>query len=110
MSQDDGSVVRAENSGAMTLFKEFIRSNQLTQEHITKILGIGERIVEARIQAGLAESMTTNRIRLIMADLSVDSLRCERAADYLERFAAALSNEEMGLLVTHIIKKQLGVL
>lgn len=109
MAERGGSSVPAKKEGALSVFREFIKSDQLTQEHITKILSIGERIVEARIQVGLADAMTTNRIRLLMTELNADTTRCDRAIEHLEKFAELLSKEELGELVSLIVKKQLGV-
>jgi hypothetical protein len=109
MVEEGGLKVPAKREGALSLFREFLKSDQLTQDHITKILSIGERIVEARIQAGIADAMTTNRIRLVMTELNADTSRCDRAVEHLEKFAEMLSKEELGELVSLIVKKQLGV-
>ncbi|MFC1834882.1 hypothetical protein ACFL2Q_09130 [Thermodesulfobacteriota bacterium] len=109
MGTRSGSKLPIKKEGALSLFKEFITSDQLTPEHITKILNIGEKIVEARIKAGLDDAMTTNRIRVLMTELNADTTRCDRAVEHLEKFGDLLSKEEVGQLVSLIIKKQLGV-
>ena len=82
---------------------------KLSQVQVDRVIGIAERIVEARITAGLAEAETTNKIRIMMAKLRDDSKRCELAASYLDQMSEYLSDEERGVLASAIIKLQLGV-
>jgi len=80
----------------------------ITQERVGQIINIAGRVVDARLEAGLIEAKSTNKIREILIEFQNDSNRCERAAEYYEMFKDVMSEEERGQIAVAIIKVQLG--
>lgn len=89
-------------------FRELLGKIEIGPEHIERALNSLNRIFEARMQAGLAEVAATQEIRGLKAQLDDATIRCERAADLLDRYSEFLSDKERGELASAIIMKQLG--
>ena len=101
--------VPATRSNAWGQVMQFLQSDKVTTDHISSLISIGQRIVEARIKQGLEDVQTTNRIRLLIANFRVDSARCEKAVETFRELAEFMSDEEKSEMAAAIIKIQLGV-
>lgn len=86
-----------------------LNSAKITPEHVTKVLEIVDCVVQARVEAGLEDTRTTNRLREMAGELQKASLSADRAADLFDRMHDDLSEDERGSLAAMIIKVQLGV-
>ncbi len=77
-------------------------------DDVRMVLDTVDAIVRARLQAGMMEHATTQRIRAIAATLRDDTERAGRGADLLERLAEHLNPEERSRLAAAVIETQLG--
>lgn len=78
-------------------------------EHVTMVLDAANKVLSARIDAGMLELKTTLRIRERMHDLQDDTFRAKAAAELYEAVREDLDAETRSAMAALIIKAQLGV-
>lgn len=89
--------------------KTALEADKITREHITLAIDVIGRVVDARLQAGLLNIETTQKIRGMVAGLRVDTERAENAAHLFERIGHFMDRETKSQIVAEIIRAQLGV-
>lgn len=84
-------------------------AERIRPEHITKVLEIAGKIVDAQLAIAQIDAVTVRHLRTLRAEHDNDLMRADRAAGFLRDYRVAMTSEQQAEMAMLIIKITLGI-
>lgn len=99
------SASQSQGSGGL---RELLQSDKITPEHVTMAIEAMSKVLDARVQAGLMQVETDQKIRSMVAQLRDDTARAEQAVAIFDHLQEHLDPQTRSAVAAEIVRMQLG--